>query len=71
MIEYSHYSMSFVFCFTEGSTEFLKENLIDELEYALVPEEGWNKLYEWYGLVDGQVSSLLYIFVTRYHVKSY
>jgi len=40
--------------FKEGSNEFLKEGLIDELEYALIPKEGWKKLFEWYGLVDGQ-----------------
>uniref|UniRef100_A0A8B9RNN1 Ubiquitin carboxyl-terminal hydrolase 15 n=1 Tax=Astyanax mexicanus TaxID=7994 RepID=A0A8B9RNN1_ASTMX len=32
----------------------LKEHLIDELDYILVPTEGWNKLVSWYGLTDGQ-----------------
>ncbi|XP_065146163.1 ubiquitin carboxyl-terminal hydrolase 15-like isoform X1 [Paramisgurnus dabryanus] len=32
----------------------IKEHLIDELDYILVPTEGWNKLVSWYGLKDGQ-----------------
>ncbi|GAB1602017.1 ubiquitin carboxyl-terminal hydrolase 15-like [Argonauta hians] len=32
----------------------LKEHLIDELDYVLIPTEGWNKLVSWYGTVDGQ-----------------
>ncbi|XP_064607278.1 ubiquitin carboxyl-terminal hydrolase 15-like isoform X2 [Liolophura sinensis] len=32
----------------------LKEHLIDELDYVLVPTEAWNKLVSWYGMVDKQ-----------------
>ncbi|XP_035283172.1 ubiquitin carboxyl-terminal hydrolase 15-like isoform X2 [Anguilla anguilla] len=32
----------------------LKEHLIDELDYILLPAEGWNKLISWYGLIDNQ-----------------
>uniref|UniRef100_A0A665WTE9 Ubiquitin carboxyl-terminal hydrolase n=1 Tax=Echeneis naucrates TaxID=173247 RepID=A0A665WTE9_ECHNA len=32
----------------------IKEHLIDELDYILVPTEGWNKLVSWYGLKEGQ-----------------
>ncbi|XP_014770306.1 ubiquitin carboxyl-terminal hydrolase 15 isoform X1 [Octopus bimaculoides] len=32
----------------------LKEHLIDELDYVLLPTEGWNKLVSWYGTVEGQ-----------------
>uniref|UniRef100_A0A8C5NFV1 Ubiquitin carboxyl-terminal hydrolase n=1 Tax=Gouania willdenowi TaxID=441366 RepID=A0A8C5NFV1_GOUWI len=32
----------------------IKEHLIDELDYILVPTEGWNKLVSWYGLMQGQ-----------------
>ncbi|XP_026064573.1 tripartite motif-containing protein 16-like isoform X1 [Carassius auratus] len=32
----------------------IKEHLIDELDYYLVPKEGWKKLVSWYGLKDGQ-----------------
>ncbi|KAJ8245506.1 hypothetical protein GJAV_G00271450 [Gymnothorax javanicus] len=38
----------------DGDTLSLKEHLIDELDYILVPTEGWNTLVGWYGLIDGQ-----------------
>ncbi|XP_003740048.1 ubiquitin carboxyl-terminal hydrolase 15 [Galendromus occidentalis] len=34
--------------------EDLREHLIDELDYVLMPEEAWTKLVEWYGLAAGQ-----------------
>ncbi|KAG9335217.1 hypothetical protein JZ751_005572, partial [Albula glossodonta] len=37
-----------------GDVLALKEHLIDELDYILVPTEGWNKLVSWYGLMDSQ-----------------
>ena len=41
---------------TEGTKDQLKEHLIDELDYNLVPAEGWQKLVEWYEIVEGQVT---------------
>ncbi|XP_036374081.1 ubiquitin carboxyl-terminal hydrolase 15-like isoform X2 [Megalops cyprinoides] len=38
----------------DGDVLVLKEHLIDELDYILVPTEGWNKLVSWYGLTDNQ-----------------
>ncbi|XP_064175645.1 ubiquitin carboxyl-terminal hydrolase 15-like isoform X1 [Anguilla rostrata] len=38
----------------DGDVLALKEHLIDELDYILVPTEGWNKLVSWYGLMDSQ-----------------
>lgn len=38
----------------DGDVLVIKEHLIDELDYILVPTEGWNKLVSWYGLTDGQ-----------------
>ncbi|XP_076078231.1 ubiquitin carboxyl-terminal hydrolase 15-like isoform X1 [Mytilus galloprovincialis] len=32
----------------------LKEHLIDELDYQLVPEEAWGKIMSWYGMIEGQ-----------------
>ncbi|KAK3755857.1 hypothetical protein QZH41_014323 [Actinostola sp. cb2023] len=32
----------------------LKEHLIDELYYNLVPKEAWHKLVSWYGIVENQ-----------------
>ncbi|OQR71698.1 ubiquitin carboxyl-terminal hydrolase 4-like, partial [Tropilaelaps mercedesae] len=34
--------------------EDLREHLIEELDYALMPEEAWDKLVEWYGFVPNQ-----------------
>ncbi|XP_061495842.1 ubiquitin carboxyl-terminal hydrolase 15 isoform X2 [Rhineura floridana] len=38
----------------DGDCQSLKEHLIDELDYILLPTEGWNKLVSWYTLMDGQ-----------------
>ncbi|XP_060745019.1 ubiquitin carboxyl-terminal hydrolase 15-like isoform X5 [Tachysurus vachellii] len=38
----------------DGDVLDIKEHLIDELDYILVPTEGWNKLVSWYGLTEGQ-----------------
>ncbi|XP_062338789.1 ubiquitin carboxyl-terminal hydrolase 15-like isoform X4 [Osmerus eperlanus] len=38
----------------DGDVLAIKEHLIDELDYILVPTEGWNKLVSWYGLSEGQ-----------------
>ncbi|XP_075704906.1 ubiquitin carboxyl-terminal hydrolase 4-like [Rhinoderma darwinii] len=40
--------------FADPDTQVLKEHLIDELDYVLVPTEAWNKLMCWYGSVPGQ-----------------
>lgn len=38
----------------DGDVLAIKEHLIDELDYILVPTEGWNKLVSWYGLTEAQ-----------------
>uniref|UniRef100_A0A3Q2CBG1 Ubiquitin carboxyl-terminal hydrolase n=1 Tax=Cyprinodon variegatus TaxID=28743 RepID=A0A3Q2CBG1_CYPVA len=38
----------------DGDVLAIKEHLIDELDYILVPTEGWNKLVSWYGVTEGQ-----------------
>ncbi|XP_070247364.1 ubiquitin carboxyl-terminal hydrolase 4 isoform X3 [Myotis yumanensis] len=40
--------------FSDPESQTLKEHLIDELDYVLVPTEAWNKLINWYGCVEGQ-----------------
>ncbi|CAH2312516.1 ubiquitin carboxyl-terminal hydrolase 4 isoform X1 [Pelobates cultripes] len=40
--------------FSDADTQALKEHLIDELDYVLVPTEAWLKLMSWYGSVEGQ-----------------
>ncbi|MGH0174594.1 UNVERIFIED_CONTAM: hypothetical protein FKN15_002093 [Acipenser sinensis] len=39
---------------TNPEKQTLKEHLIDELDYVLVPTEAWHKLMSWYGCVEGQ-----------------
>ncbi|XP_064417656.1 ubiquitin carboxyl-terminal hydrolase 15 isoform X3 [Latimeria chalumnae] len=38
----------------DDDPQSLKEHLIDELDYILVPIEGWNKLISWYALTESQ-----------------
>ncbi|MEE6502614.1 hypothetical protein FKM82_004575 [Ascaphus truei] len=40
--------------FADPETQALKDHLIDELDYVLVPTEAWNKLMSWYESVEGQ-----------------
>ncbi|XP_067854552.1 ubiquitin carboxyl-terminal hydrolase 4 isoform X1 [Heptranchias perlo] len=40
--------------FAEVESQVLKEHLIDELDYVLVPIDAWNKLVNWYACVEGQ-----------------
>ncbi|XP_072329059.1 ubiquitin carboxyl-terminal hydrolase 4 isoform X1 [Scyliorhinus torazame] len=40
--------------FTAVESQALKDHLIDELDYVLVPTEAWNKLVNWYACVVGQ-----------------
>ena len=35
------------------SGDVLKEHLMEELDYALLPKPAWDKLSKWYGLSDG------------------
>uniref|UniRef100_A0A3B3Q289 Ubiquitin carboxyl-terminal hydrolase n=1 Tax=Paramormyrops kingsleyae TaxID=1676925 RepID=A0A3B3Q289_9TELE len=41
-------------CIVDQETQTLKEHLIDELDYVLMPTEAWNKLVGWYGCMEGQ-----------------
>ncbi|KAK2176765.1 hypothetical protein NP493_642g00044 [Ridgeia piscesae] len=36
----------------EGTNNTLKEHLIDELDYNLMPDDAWKKLVTWYGIVN-------------------
>ncbi|XP_031424285.1 ubiquitin carboxyl-terminal hydrolase 4 isoform X1 [Clupea harengus] len=40
--------------FSDYDTQTLKEHLIDELDYVLMPTEAWTKLVSWYGCLEGQ-----------------
>lgn len=34
-------------------TDTLKDHLMEELDYALIPKPAWDKLSQWYGLTAG------------------
>ncbi|KAM8974589.1 ubiquitin carboxyl-terminal hydrolase 15 isoform 2-T2 [Pelodytes ibericus] len=38
----------------DSDSQSLKEHLIDELDYILLPTEGWNKLVSWYTVMENQ-----------------
>jgi len=38
--------------FTDDGSGTLKESLLDELDYVLVPSESWDLLVKWYSTVD-------------------
>lgn len=56
MLKFNSNDALFICCFISDDGKTLKEHLIDELDYVLLPTEGWNKLVSWYGTVEGQVS---------------
>ena len=41
-----------LFCLLDGDNQVLRDHLVDELDYNLVPEEAWEKLSQWYGVLD-------------------
>ncbi|KAM9534192.1 ubiquitin carboxyl-terminal hydrolase 4-like [Guaruba guarouba] len=45
---------SHVCLLSDPETQSLKERLIEDLDYVLIPAEAWKKLVVWYGCVDGQ-----------------
>lgn len=49
-----YFLFTYLFCLKDQETQALKEHLIDELDYVLVPTEAWNKLVNWYGCLEGQ-----------------
>ncbi|XP_010191436.1 PREDICTED: ubiquitin carboxyl-terminal hydrolase 4, partial [Mesitornis unicolor] len=62
--------------FGDPGMQSLKEHLIDELDYVLVPTEAWNKLVTWYGCMEGQQPIVRKVveyglFVKHYKVEVY
>uniref|UniRef100_A0A663MDZ7 Ubiquitin carboxyl-terminal hydrolase n=2 Tax=Athene cunicularia TaxID=194338 RepID=A0A663MDZ7_ATHCN len=60
----------------DPETQSLREHLIDELDYVLIPTEAWNKLVTWYGCMDGQQPIVRKVveyglFVKHYKVEVY
>uniref|UniRef100_A0A8C3LG08 Ubiquitin carboxyl-terminal hydrolase 4 n=1 Tax=Chrysolophus pictus TaxID=9089 RepID=A0A8C3LG08_CHRPC len=39
---------------SDGESQSLKEHLIAQLDYVLVPSSAWQKLVSWYGCIEGQ-----------------
>lgn len=56
------------FHLVDGCT--LKEHLIDELDYNLLPEEAWSKLVSWYGMTSDQQALQRKVVVHGMYVKS-
>lgn len=48
-------SLDLVIYLPDIEKEKLKEQLMEELDYSLVPEAGWEKLVEWYGMAPGSI----------------
>ena len=42
----------FVDCLIDLKREILKDHLMEDLDYSLVPEEGWRKFVSWYGIEE-------------------
>ena len=40
--------------FSDLESYHLKERLVENEDFMLVPAEAWHKLLAWYGMVDGQ-----------------
>jgi len=40
-------------CIADNNSDALRDHLMEELDYSLVPEAAWNKLVVWYGLSQG------------------
>ncbi len=56
--------LDFVITITDGS---LREHLMDELDYFLLPESAWNKLIVWYGLSSGSKVIKRHVILTCYN----
>lgn len=41
-------------CVKDLHSYHLKERLVENEDFLLVPADAWHKLQSWYGLVDGQ-----------------
>ena len=50
------YCQLYVSCLLiDDSSVDLKDGMIDQLDYYLLPSEAWEKLSTWYGVSDGQM----------------
>ena len=56
---------------SSSSGQQLKEHLVDELDYVLLPAEGWNKMVAYYGIKEGQVRIFLCQLLLDSDTRSY
>ncbi|XP_069693943.1 ubiquitin carboxyl-terminal hydrolase 15-like isoform X2 [Periplaneta americana] len=62
--------------FSDEEHGIIRESLIDELDYVLVPTESWNLLVDWYGTVNSRTAISRQVieygvFVKHYKVEVY
>ena len=41
----------------------LREHLVPELDYMMLHAKAWDALVLWYGILPGQVSNFLYLYL--------
>ncbi len=54
-IDQTQMNAGFCYLIAEDNSGQLKEHLIEELDYVLLPAEAWEKLVGWYHIAEGQV----------------
>ncbi|OXB53531.1 hypothetical protein ASZ78_016180 [Callipepla squamata] len=57
----------------DGEAPSLKEHLIAQLDYVLVPSSAWQKLVSWYGCIEGQQPIVMEfgLYAKHYEVEVY
>ena len=59
----------FVDCLIDLKREILKNHLMEDLDYYLVPEEVWRKFVSWYGIEESSRPIPRYVMEHGVHVK--
>ena len=58
-------------CVADVAEEILKEHLMEELHYTLVPEVAWEKLVDWYRMADNSRPIARKVIVYGLHMKHF
>ncbi len=53
--------------FSDLDSYHLKDRLVENEDFMLVPAEAWHKLLAWYGMVDGQPPLERKVTLSRYN----
>ena len=56
-------------CLKDREREVLKDHLMEDLDYSLVPEEVWRKFVSWYGIEELSRPIPRYVVEHGLHVK--